>query len=155
MGKRDWKAELRGHFENIRVLERCQAEAVDQFSQFCEFIVEPAFESLSDELALYNLKSRLQKTRVPDIRFIICFPGTKKEDQFQYRISLPKNAVELRLKLTVRGRKTPKAEYQSKDEAFLPELEPAEVLKMDKEDVIHDIIEHYRKFCYEALTSPE
>lgn len=154
MGKRDWKAELRGHFDNLRVIERCQAETIGQFAQFCEFIAEPAFESLSDELALYGLKSRHQKTRVPDIRFIICFPGTK-EDQFHYRLSVPKNAVELRLKLTVRERKTPKTEYQSRDEAFLPDLEPAQVLKMDKEDVIHDVIEHYRKFCYEALTSPE
>jgi hypothetical protein len=154
MGKRDWKAELRGHFENLRVLERCQAETVGQFAQFCEFIAEPAFESLSDELALYGLRSRHQKTRIPDIRFIICFPGTK-EDQFHYRLSVPKNAVELRLKLTIRERKTPKTEYQSRDEAFLPDLEPAQVLKMDKEDVIHDVIEHYRKFCYEALTSPD
>ena len=154
MGKRDWRAELRGHFDNIRVLERCHAETVDQFAQFCEFIAEPAFEILADELALYGLKSRHQKTRTPDIRFIICFPGTK-EDQFHYRISLPKNAVELRLKLTIKERKTPKAEYQSREEAFLPELEPAQVLKVDKEEVILGVIEHFRKFCYESLTSPD
>jgi len=154
MGKRDWRAELRGHFDNIRVLERCQAETAGQFAQFCEFIAEPAFESLSDELALYGLRARHQRTRTPDIRFIICFPGTK-EDQFHYRISLPKNAVELRLKLTIRDRRTPKVEYRSSEEAFLPALEPAEVLKMDKEDVILDVIEHYRKFCYESLTAPD
>ncbi len=154
MGKRDWRAELRGHFDNIRVIERCQAETVGQFGQFCEFIAEPAFENLTDELALYGLKSRHQKTRVPDIRFIICFPGTK-EDQFHYRISLPRNAVELRLKLTIRSRKTPKAEHRSVEESFLPELEPSAVLKIDKEDVILDVIEHYRKFCYETLTSPD
>ena len=154
MGKRDWKEELRGHFDNIRVLERCQAETVAQFAQFCEFIAEPAFENLTDELALYGVRSRHQKTRVPDIRFIICFPGTK-EDQFHYRVSLPKNAVELRLKLTIRGRQAPKAEYQVNEEMFLPEREPSAVLKMDKEDIIHDVIEHYRKFCYETLTSPD
>jgi hypothetical protein len=154
MGKRDWKAELRGHFDNIRVLERCQGETVAQFAQFCEFIAEPAFENLTDELDLYGVRSRHQKTRVPDIRFIICFPGTK-EDQFHYRVSLPKNAVELRLKLTIRGRRTPKAEYQINEEIFLPEQEPSAVLKMDKEDIIHDVIEHYRKFCYETLTSPD
>lgn len=154
MGKRDWKMELRGHFDNVRVLERCQAEAVAQFAQFCEFIAEPAFENLTDELALHGVKSRHQKTRVPDIRFIICFPGTK-EDQFHYRVSLPKNAVDLRLKLTIRGRRTPKAEYQVSEEVFLPDRDAAEILKMDKTEVIFDVIEYYRKFCYEALTSPD
>lgn len=154
MGKIDWKAELAGHFENLRVIERCQAETVGLFDQFCEFIAEPAFEALTDELALYRIKTRTQRSKGKDIRFVICFPGTKDE-QFQYRIALPKNAVELRLKLQVRSRKSPRTEMRTCDEEFMPDLSPAEVLKLDKDDVIHDVIEHYSREVYAALTSPD
>jgi len=154
MGNIDWKTELTNHFENIRVIERCQTETILHFDQYCEFIAEPAFESLADELALFRIKSRQQKTKGHDIRFVICFPGTKDE-QFQYRVALPKNAVELRLKLQVRARRTPKTDYQTTEEDFMPGLSPLEVLKMEKDDVIHDVIEHYRNFCYAALTSPD
>jgi hypothetical protein len=154
MGHTDWKAELAGHFENIRVIERCQTETVLHFDQFCEFIAEPGFENLTDELALYRIKSRHQKAKGRDIRYVICFPGTK-EDQFEYRITLPKNAVELRLKLRIKARRTPKTEYQTTDEDFMPGRPPVEVMKMEKDDVILDVIEHYRDFCYAALTSPD
>ena len=154
MGKTDWKTDLANHFENIRVIELCQAETVGQFEQFCEFIAEPAFENLADELSLRKIKSRQHKAKGRSISFIICFPETK-EDQFQYRISLPKNSVELRLKLQVKARRTPKTDYQTTDEDFMPDLSPLEVLKMEKDDVIHDVIEHYRNFCYAALTSPD
>jgi hypothetical protein len=154
MGKIDWKTELTHHFDSLRVIERCQAETIGYFNQFCEFIAESAFESLADELALFRIKSRQKKNKDRDIRFSICFPGTK-DDQFHYRISLPKNAVEIRLKLQVKARRTTTADYQTTDEDFMPGLFPLEVLKMDKDDVIHDIIEHYRRFCYAALTSPD
>lgn len=154
MGDIDWKTELANHFENLRVIERCQSETIGHFVQYCEFIAEPAFENLADELAQYKIKSRRQKNKGRDIRFVICFPGTK-DDQFQYRIMLPKNSVELRLKLQVKGRRTPKTEYETTDEDFMAGLFPLEVLKMDKDDVIHDVIEHYRGFCYAALTSPD
>lgn len=154
MGKINWKTELTHHFDSLRVIERCQTETIGYFNQFCEFIAEPAFESLADELALFRIKSRQKKNKDRDIRFSVCFPGTK-DDQLHYRISLPKNAVELRLKLQVKARRTPTADYQTTDEDFMPGLFPLEVLKMDKDDVIHDIIEHYRRFCYAALTSPD
>jgi hypothetical protein len=154
MGDIDWKTELAGHFENLRVIERCQTETLKHFEQYCEFIAEAAFENLADELAQYRIKSRQQKSKGRDIRFIICFPGTK-DDQFHYRLMLPKNSVELRLKLQVKGRRTPNTEYETTDEDFMPGLFPLEVLKMDKDDVIHDVIEHYRRFCYAALTSPD
>jgi hypothetical protein len=32
---------------------------------------------------------------------------------------------------------------------------PAEVLKLTKDDVILDVLGHYRNFSYEALTSPD
>jgi hypothetical protein len=154
MGKTDWKTELANHFENVRVIELCQAETVGQFEQFCEFIAEPAFESLADELALRKIKSRQHKVKGRSISFIICFPETK-EDQFQYRISLPKNSVELRLKLQVKARRTPKTDYQTTDEDFMPGLFPFKVLRMDKDEVLSDVVRHYCDFCYTALTSSD
>jgi len=154
MGKIDWKKELANHFENVRVLELCQAETVDQFDQFCEFIAEPAFEALTEELAEYRIRSEHVKIKGKSIRFVICFPGLKDE-QFLYRISLPKNSVELRLRLQIRARKTPKAEYQTTDEDFMPGLFPFKVLRMDKDEVVADIVKHFTGFCYSALTSPD
>jgi hypothetical protein len=154
MGNTDWKTELKNHFENIRILERCQAEAVLHFDQFCEFIVEPALESLAEEIASFGVKVRFQKSKGRDIRASLSFPGSKDE-QFQYKIFLPKNAVELRLGLATKGRKNLKSDFKTNEGEFMPELSPAEVLKLTKEDVILDVLERYRNFNYEALTSPE
>jgi hypothetical protein len=154
MGKPDWKTELTNHFENMRVLDKCRAEALVQFDQFCEFIVEPAFESLADEIASFGVKLRFQKTKGRDIRASLSFPGSKDE-QFQYRIVLPRNSIELRLGLATKGRKTLKSEYKAKDGDFMPGLTPAQVLKLSKEDVILDIIERYRDFNYEAVTAAD
>ena len=154
MGKIDWKQELANHFENVRVIELCQAETVAQFDQFCEFIAEPAFESLTDELARYRIKSEHQKIKGRSIRFIILFPGSKDE-QFRYGISLPKNAVELRLRLQIKARRSPKTEYQATDEDFMPGLFPFKVLRMDKDEVVADVVKHYTGFCYTTLTAPD
>jgi hypothetical protein len=154
MGNKDWQTELKNHFESMRILEKSQAETILQFAQFCEFIVEPAFEALADEIASYGVKARFQKTKGRDIRLSLSFPGSK-EEQFQYRISIPKNSVELRLALLTKGRKNLKSDHKTVEEAFMPELGPAEVLKLAKEDIILDVLEHYRNFSYEALTSPD
>jgi hypothetical protein len=154
MGQVDWKKDLANHFENVRVIELCQAETVAQFDQFCEFIAEPAFEALTDELAEYKIRSTQARTKGRNIRFAICFPGLK-EDQFHYRISLPRNSVELRLKLEIKARRTPKAEYDTIQEDFMPGLFPFKVLRMDKDEVVADIVRHYTGFCYTALTSPD
>jgi hypothetical protein len=154
LGKVDWKKELANHFENVRVIELCQAETVGQFDQFCEFIAEPAFEGLTDELNQYRIKSEQVKTKGRSIRFVICFPGLK-EEQFHYRIALPKNAVELRLRLQIKARRTPKADYQTTDEDFMPGLFPFKVLRMDKDEVVADVVKHYTGFCYTALTAPD
>jgi hypothetical protein len=154
MGQVDWKKDLANHFENVRVIELCQAETVAQFDQFCEFIAEPAFEVLTDELAQYKIRSTQIRNKGRSIRFAICFPGLK-EEQFHYRISLPRNSVELRLKLEIKARRTPKAEYLTTDEDFMPGLFPFKVLRMDKDEVVADVVKHYTGFCYAALTSPD
>ncbi len=154
MGNKDWQSELRSIFENTRILEKSKHETVVHFEQFCEFIVEPAFESLAEGMAEFGVKLRVQKTKSRDIRLSLSFPRSK-DDQFLYRLSLPKNSVELRLGLVVKGRKSPKGEFKSRDEDFMPGLGPAEILKLTKEDVILDVLEHYRDFIYEALTTPD
>jgi len=154
MAKTDWKTELKDHFENMRVLEKCQAETLLHFDQFCEFIVEPALEALAEEIGSFGVKVRCQKTKGRDIRASLTFPGSKDE-QFQYRIILPRNSVELRLGLATKGRKNLRSEYKAKEGEFMPGLSPAAVLKLSKEDIILDIIGHYRDFRYEALTSPD
>jgi hypothetical protein len=154
MGRSDWKTELKDHFANMRVLERCQAETLLHFDQFCEFIVEPALENLAEEIASFGVKLRFQKTKGRDIRASLTFPGSKDE-QFQYRILLPKNAVELRLGLATKGRKNLRSEFKAKESEFMPGLSPAEVLKLSKEDIILDVVGHYRDFRYETLTSPD
>jgi hypothetical protein len=154
MGDTDWKTELRNHFENVRILAKCQHETLIHFDQFCEFIVEPAFENLAEEIASFGVKLKFQKTKGRDIRLSLSFPGSKDE-QFQYKIFIPKNAVELKLGLATKGRKNLKSDFKTKEADFMPRLSPAEVLKMTKEDVILDVLEHYRNFSYEALTSPD
>jgi len=154
MGNRDWKTELKNHFENVRILAKCQAETSLHFDQFCEFIVEPGFEALAEEIASFGVKLRVQKAKGRDIRLSLSFPGSKDE-QFQYKIVLPKNSVELRLGLVTKGRKTLKTDFKTKEGEFMPGLSSAEVLKLAKEDLILDVLEHYRNFSYEALTSPD
>ncbi|MDH7512781.1 MAG: hypothetical protein QHH14_07540 [Clostridiales bacterium] len=68
---------------------------------------------------------------------------------------MPKNSVELKLRLRIRGRKTAKSPWQENEESFLSELPPGKVIKMSKEELIEDVIEHYRNFTLKALTSPD
>ncbi len=154
MGNTDWKTELKDHFENVRILAKCQAETLIHFEQFCEFIVEPAFEALADEIASYGVKLRFQKSKGRDIRLSLSFSGSKDE-QYQYKIVLPKNSVELRLRLATKGRKNLKTDYVTEEGEYRPGLSSAAVLKLTKEDVIHDVLEHYRDFSYKTLTSPD
>jgi len=154
MGNADWKTELKNHFENVRILAKCQAETLIHFEQFCEFIVEPAFEALAEEIASFGVKLKFQKSKGRDIRLSISFPGGKDE-QFQYKIVLPKNAVELRPGLVTKGRKNLKTDYETGEGEFMPGLSAAEVLKLSKEAIILNVLEHYRDFIYKTLTSPE
>jgi len=154
MGNTDWKTELKDHFENVRILAKCQAETLIHFEQFCEFIVEPAFEALAEEIASFGVKVRFQKSKGRDIRVSLSFPGSKDE-QFQYKIVLPKNSVELRLALQTKGRKNLKTDYAIEEGEFMPGMSPAMVLKVAKETIILDLLAHYRDYIYRILTSPD
>lgn len=148
----DWKKELAGFFEEYAIIEMSKKEALDDFDQFCEFIAEPAFESLSPELREFGIRSKTQKSEKNTITFLINFPGSRI-DNFHYAISLPKNSIQLRLTLRIRGRKTRKDAMEEKRFPFMDGINPEGVLKLKKEDIIFDVIRRYRHFVLESLTT--
>jgi hypothetical protein len=148
----DWKDRLRIFFESVEVLERCKRETQENFKQFCEFIAEPAFEALAEELKTYKIKSKFwtQKGSSTGIQFE--FPGGGVES-FNYVIVLPKNSVQLKLRLQLKGRKSPKSTLEESEEAFMEKVPPDRVLKISKEELLYDIVERLRNFTYAVLTS--
>ena len=150
----DWKEDLTNFFEEFSIIETSKKEALEDFDQFCEFIVEPAFESLAEALKELGIKSKSRRTKDKSISFQINFPGSRI-DNFQYIVCLPKNSLEMRLKLRIRGRKNKKSVMGEKEESFMEAVNPVGVLKLKKEDIIQDIIRHYRNYMLEALTSSE
>ncbi len=154
MNEERWKQELNRYFEDLRIIEKCQAEAREHFDQFCEFIVEPAFEALEEELKARKIKIKYFKEKYKFIHLQINFPGSKV-DNFNYRIILPKNSVELKLTLKISGRKDPKSSLQEKEKPFMPEVKPDQVLKLSKEDILMDVISKLKEFNYAARTSPD
>jgi len=154
MGNKNWTVNLRSYFDSLKVIERCKFEAIENFKQFCEFIAEPAFESLAEELKAYGVKARFQKSKGNLIGFQINFPKSRVVN-FHYIIFLPKNSMDLRLILLTKGRKRKNSDFEEKEEAFMKDIPPSNILKLDKEDLIQNIIEHYKDFNYRALTSPD
>ncbi|TET22461.1 MAG: hypothetical protein E3J76_04755 [Candidatus Aminicenantes bacterium] len=145
----EWKENLASFFEGLRILEISKKETIENFDQFCEFIVEPGFESLDEELKQFGIKSKSSKSKGKSITFQINFTKSRI-DNFQYIIFLPKNSLELKLKLRIRGRKRKKSLMEEKEEPFMENVEPLDILKLKKEDIILDVIEYYRRFKYEA-----
>jgi hypothetical protein len=150
----DWKDDLRSLFEDFTIVETSKKETREDFDQFCEFIAEPAFESLAEALKEFKIKSKSQRTKGKSITFQTNFPGMRI-DNFQYAIILPKNSIELRLKLQIKGRKNSRSVMEKKEEPFMESVSPQGLLKLKKEDVIQDVIGHYRNFALTALTSPK
>jgi hypothetical protein len=150
----DWKEDLTNFFEEFSIIETSKKEALEDFDQFCEFITEPAFESLAEALKELGIKSKSKRTKDKSISFQINFPGSRI-DNFQYIICLPKNSLEMRLKLLIKGRKNKKSVMGEKEESFMEAVNPAGVLKLKKEDIIQDVIRHFRNYILEALTSSE
>jgi len=59
-----WMKELNRYFEELRIIEKCQQEARDHFDQFCEFIVEPAFEALEQALKPRRIKVKYDRRKI-------------------------------------------------------------------------------------------
>ncbi len=150
----DWKLNLANYFEELRILQESHQEAVDNFRQFCEFIAEPAFESLEEELKQYAIRTKIVHQRGRSITLIFNFPKSRI-DNFQYIILLPKRALELRLKLRIRGRKNKSSPAQQNEIPFMDKIPAQEILKLEKNVLIQDVIEHFRHFNFEAFTSAE
>lgn len=150
----DWKSNLLNLFEDIKVIEKCKEETLENFDQFCEFIAEPAFENLADELKKYRIRSKFKRSKWKSIDFQISFPGSSI-DNFHYIICLPKNSMELKLKLELKGRKNKNSLLEKREEVFKESVKPSELLKLPKEEIIQDVIEHYKNFAYETLAKPE
>lgn len=151
MKKEDWKDDLASYFEEYRILEESKVETLENFEHFAEFVAEPAFESVQEELKTYKVKSRIKKLKAKWISFQIYFPKSNVEN-FEYIIILPKNAVELSLVLVIKGRKMKKGMVQSEEKPFMAGLKGEKVLKLKKEDLIADVVEHYRNFNFSAFS---
>jgi hypothetical protein len=148
----DWKDRLRIFFDSIEVLERCQGETKENFTQFCEFIAEPAFEALSEEMKQYKIKCKFWTRKGKSTGIQFDFPSSGV-DSFHYIISLPKNAVQMKLRLQIKGRKSPQAGLEESEEAFMEKVPPDKVMKISKEELLNDIVERFRNYTYQALTS--
>ena len=154
MGKEIWKNELKTYFDSVKIIEKCKAEAMTNFDQFCEFIAEPAFESLAEELIEYEVKAKFWREKGKSIHLQLNFPRSKT-DNFHYVIALPKNSVELKLCLRIKGRKNPHSDLEQIEVPFMKSLKTTDVLKLGRDALLEDVIEHYRDFNFEALTSPD
>jgi hypothetical protein len=150
----DWRSDLTTCFEDLKVVERCREEALDHFAQFCEFVVAPAFESLTGEFLQYKVKSRSWQVKGRSIHFEIRFPRSQT-DQFHYILWMPKNSIELKLKLTIRSRKTPLSPLEERTLPFIEKVPPKEILALDKDSLAQDVIARYKKFLYEAAAASE
>jgi hypothetical protein len=149
-----WRDELRKYFEGVRIIEKARAETLESFDQFCEFIAEPAFDSLAEEMKEYGIKVRFRKEKGRAIHFDFGFPGSKVGN-FHYTIILPRNSFQLKLGLALKGRKYKSAPLVEKTDDFMKGLAPAALIKLAKEDLIRDIIERYKDFNLDALTSTD
>lgn len=145
----DWKKKLAEFFDEYRIILASQKDTLEDFDQFCEFIVEPAFENLQEELREYGIRSKIIRIKGKLISLVI-FYGKSRIDRFQYILELPRKSVEMRLRLRIRGRKSKKAAPEESTGAFLPDITPQQVMKLDKDILIIDVIDHYRDFIFSS-----
>ena len=150
----DWKTHLEELFVDARILEKSKGEVREKFDQFCEFIAEPAFESIAEELRRFDVKAKWVKTRGSSIHFQVNFPGTSV-DNFHYILILPKNSITLSLSLMLKGRRTRRSPLEETVTPFMEELEENDVINLQKESLIMDFVERFRNFTFATLTSPE
>lgn len=144
----EWKTKLANFFEELRIIQSSVSETLMDFSHFCEFIAEPAFEILGEELNQYHLSSSIKKIKDKSISLQIQFPKSSI-DNYYYTISLPDNAVELKLRLRSGG------QSDFIDEPFMEQVAPKELLQLEKDILIKDVIRLYRKFCFESHMNPK
>lgn len=150
----DWNVNLANYFEELKILEASKQETLENFTQFCEFIAEPAFESLEEEIKPYKIRVKIRRVRKSSISFHFFF-GRSRIENFQYLICLPKNSLELDLILRIRGRKNKSSPFEESEEKFMPDMQREDLLKLEKNVLMQDVIEHYRSFTFEAFSAPD
>ena len=153
MNDPDWKEDLTDFFGDLQIIEKCKSQALDDFEQLCEFNAEPAFENVMEELKKRKIKSRIKKNKRKSIDFQINFPGSRL-DRFHYKIFLPKNSVELKLRVEIRGRKNRESQLEKTETPFMEGVQPSDLLRMPKENIIRDVIDRYKTFVYKTVAIP-
>jgi len=152
MSADDWKDRLRMFIDSVSVLERCKHETRGNFKQFCEFIAETAFEALAEEMKEYKIKVKFWTETGKSSGIRLDFPNSHVPS-FHYIIALPQNSVEMKLRLQVKGRTSPDGPSQDMEEVFMESVPPEKVMKIGKEELLNDIIEHFKNYVFAALTS--
>ena len=150
----DWKNQLEELFVDARILEKSKGEVREKFDQFCEFIAEPAFESIAEELKRFGVKAKWIKARGSSIHFQVNFPSSSV-DNFHYILVLPKNSITLSLSLKLKGRRTRRSSLEETVMPFMEELEENDVINLQKESLIMDFVERFRNFTFATITSAE
>ncbi len=150
----NWKEVLAKCFEDNQILASSIREAREKFDNFCEFIAEPGFEQLKEELNFYKVGAKIQSIKGYSISFQTNFVKSSIS-QFQYIVFLPKNSIQLELKSRVGGRKTKKGIVEVNECLFMEEAAPPAVMDISQEDFIHEVIRHYRNFLFTSTVSTE
>jgi hypothetical protein len=146
----NWKDDLKAVFDDLRVIEKCRAEALERFVEFCDYVAEPAFEALEGEFLQFRVKSKYRTVRGVSIHLQVRFPASRV-DQFHYVLWMPRNSVELKLKLTIRGRRSPAGPLEEKTMPFIVKSTAKEILKIEIDSLAQDVIARYRKFLFEGV----
>ncbi len=150
----NWKEMLAKCFEDNQILVSSIHEVREAFDNFCEFIAEPGFAHLKEEMNVYNIGAKIQKTKESSISFLTNF-AKSSICQFQYTIYLPKNSIQLKLKSKVGGRKNKKGMVEMNEYPFMEGLAPSDLMEITQEDFIIDVIYHYRNFIFSSTVSVE
>jgi hypothetical protein len=150
MDNGNWKDDLKAVFDDLRVIEKCRAEALERFVEFCAYVAEPAFKALEGEFLHFRVKSKYRTHPGASVHLMVLFPGSRI-DQFHYILWMPKNSVELKLKLTIQGRRSTAGPLEEKTMPFIVKSTAKEILQIDIDALAQDIVARYRKFLFEGV----
>ncbi len=152
MRSADWKDRLRKFIDSVSVLERCKHETRENFKQFCEFIAEPAFEALAEEMKEYKIKTKFWTETGKSTGIRMDYPNSRVPS-FYYIISLPQNSVQMKLSLQVKGRTSLDGPSQETVGVFMESVPPEKVMKIGKEELLDDIVEQFKNYVFAAMTA--
>ncbi len=150
--EKNWKETLAKCFEDIQILVASIYETREKFDNFCEFIAEPALENLKEELESYKVGAKIQRIKGHSLSFQTNFVKSSIS-QFQYKVYLPKNSIQLNLNSRVGGRKNKKDLMEEQECPFMDGIAPLAVMDFSKEDFILEVIRKYRDFLFTSTVS--